>query len=234
MLEPFNGTGKVRIHEARAVELRRDSSLLLISILVITSSTRLHCEATDNPHFVFMLVDDWGWTNIGYHHDPPTREVDTPNKDSLVKEGLELDQHYVYRFCSPSCCSLMTGRLPIHVNDLNQDIQPYNPKDPVSGYAGIPRNMTGIANKLKEAGCATHMVGKWHAGGATPDHIPTGRGFDTSFGYLCGANNYYTEHYESCNKTPIVDLWDNDKPATGVNGTGPDKYEEALFAERLL
>ena len=31
----------------------------------------------------------------------------------------------------------------------------------------------------------------------------------------------------------MVDLWDTDKPATGVNGTGPDNYEEALFAERL-
>ena len=168
------------------MELRRDSALLLISILVITSSTRLHCEVTDKPHIVFMLVDDWERANVGYHRDPPTHEVDTPNIDSLVKERLELDQHYVYRFCSPSRCSLMIGRLPIHVNDLNQDIQPYNPKDPVSGYAGIPRNMTGIATKLKEAGYATHMVGKWHAGGATPDHIPTERGFDTSFGYLCG------------------------------------------------
>ena len=32
----------------------------------------------------------------------------------------------------------------------------------------------------------------------------------------------------------IVDLWDSDKPATGMNGTGPDHYEEALFEERLI
>ena len=96
----------------------------------------LQCEAAGKPHIVFMLVDDWGWANVGYHRDPPTREVDTPNIDSLVKEGLELDQHYKYQFCSPSRSSLMTGRLPIHVNDKNQDIQPYNPNDPVSGYAG--------------------------------------------------------------------------------------------------
>ena len=28
----------------------------------------------------------------------------------------------------------------------------HNPQDPVSGFAGIPRNMTGIATKLKSAG----------------------------------------------------------------------------------
>ena len=125
-------------------------------------------EAADKPHIVYVLVDDWGWANVGYHRNPPTREVDTPKIDSLVKDGLELDQFYAYQFCSPSRSSLMTGRFPIHVNDQNFNIQNYNPKDPVSGYAGIPRNMTGIASKLKEAGYATHMVGKWHAGGATP------------------------------------------------------------------
>ena len=71
LIEPFNGTAKVRIHEAQAMELRKDSALLLISILVITSSTRLHCEVTDKSHIVFMLVDDWGWANVGYHCDPP-------------------------------------------------------------------------------------------------------------------------------------------------------------------
>ena len=213
------------------------ASFLLLTAaiaLVAGGSPKLQNETADKPHILFMLVDDWGWANVGYHRDPPTKEVDTPNIDSLVKEGLELDQHYVYRFCSPSRSTFLSGRLSIHVNDQNQDIQPYNPNNPVSGYAGIPRNMTGIAAKLKEAGYATHMVGKWHAGGATPDHLPTGRGFDTSFGYLCGVNDYYTERYESCNKTPIVDLWDTDKPATGVNGTGADNYEEALFAERVL
>ena len=62
----------------------------------------------------------------------------------------------------------------------------YNPEDPISGYAGIPRNMIGIAARLREAGYAAHIVGKWHTGAATPDHIPTGRGFESSFGYLNG------------------------------------------------
>ena len=204
---------------------------VLFSTMAIVTSVE---PVADKPHIVYILVDDWGWANVGYHRNPPTREVDTPNIDSLVKEGLELDQFYVYQFCSPSRSSLMSGRLPIHVNDLNQDIDNYNPNDPVSGYAGIPRNMTVIASKLKEAGYATHLVGKWHAGCATPDHIPIGRGFDSSFGYLNGMNDYYTEVFRDCNKIPIVDLWDSDKPATGINGTGPDKYEEALFVERVM
>ena len=60
----------------------------------------------------------------------------------------------------------------------------WNPNDPVSGFAAIPRNMTCIATKLKSAGYKTHQVGKWDAGMATPDHTPHGRGYDTSFGYV--------------------------------------------------
>ena len=189
----------------------------------------------EKPHIVFFMVDDWGWANVGYHRNPPTREVDTPNFDSLRNQGLELDQHYVYQFCSPSRSSLLSGRLPIHVNDKNDQIDTYNPKDPVSGFAGIPRNMTGIATKMREAGYATHQVGKWHAGGATPDHTPTGRGFQSSFGYFNYANDYYTEiDFDKCNDTSIVDLWDTDKPAHGANGTGLQHYEEALFKEHVL
>ena len=156
---------------------------VILFVALVTSLSSVKSVQVDKPHIVYILVNDFGWGNVGYHRNPPTREVETPNIDSLVKDGLELDQFYVYQYCSPSRCSLMTGRLPIHVNDLNHFMSYYNPNDQISGYAGIPRNMTGIASKLKEAGYATHMVGKWHAGGATPDHIPTGRGFDTSFGY---------------------------------------------------
>ena len=97
-----------------------------------------------------------GWANVGYHRNPPTNEVVTPHIDSLVKEGLELDQHYVFQFCSPSRSCLMSGKLLIHVNDLNLEPNVYNPNDPVSGFAGIPRNMTGLATKLVQAGYAAH------------------------------------------------------------------------------
>ena len=41
----------------------------------------------------------------------------------------------------------------MHVNVVNGDPTWRNRADPVSGYAGIPRNMTCIAEKLKTAGC---------------------------------------------------------------------------------
>ena len=133
----------------------------LIALHVLLSLTA-SAVAADKPHILFLMVDDWGWANIGYHRDPPTKEVVTPNFDILKSNGLELDQHYAFRYCSPSRCPLLSGRLPIHVNDRNAPVSIYNPNDTISGFAGIPRKMTTISEKLKSVGYATHQVGKWH------------------------------------------------------------------------
>ena len=70
-----------------------------------------------------------------------------------------MDRHYVYKFCSPSRSALQSGRNPYHVNPLNAAPNIRNPSDPVSGFAGIPRNMTGIATKMKAAGYQTAFFG---------------------------------------------------------------------------
>ena len=209
------------------------TQVFLLVLSLLSHLSLFSCSS--QPHIVFMLVDDWGWANAGFHRDPPTPEVVTPNIDSLVKQGLELDQHYVFKLCSPSRCSLLTGRLPIHVNDDNK-INPtdYNPKDPVSGFQGIPRDMTVIAEKMKEAGYATHQVGKWDAGMATPTHVPLGRGFDSSLCYFHHDNDFYNETAGRCGESRIVDLWGTNTPAFGLNTTGPDNYEEGLFKEQLV
>ena len=104
------------------------------------------------PNLVFNLIDDWGWANVGFHRDAGFPETVTPNMDSLVQQGILLNQYYVHKYCSPSRSSYQSGRFPYHVNVLNDDMSVANPADPVSGFAGIPRNMTGIAEKLKTAG----------------------------------------------------------------------------------
>ena len=122
--------------------------------------------ALPKPHILMLLADNFGWANAGWHRHPDDKgrdEVQTPNMDTLVKEGIELDQAYSFKRCGPSRSSSQSGRLATHVNVLNDMMTIYNPKDPVSGFAGIPRNMTGMAQHLKRAGYATHQTGKWDA-----------------------------------------------------------------------
>ena len=70
----------------------------------------------------------------------------------LIDDGILLERHYSYKICSPSRCSLQSGRLAVHVNTVNTSPLVRNESDPVSGWAGIPVNMTTIGTKMKEGG----------------------------------------------------------------------------------
>jgi len=141
--------------------LKRSLTFAALALLQLAPAA-----AAAPPHIVYALIDDFGWANAGWHRDAPDNEVATPNMNELVKQGVELNRFYAHKFCGPSRAALQTGRLPIHVTVLDDNLADNNPKDPDGGYQGIPRNMTGIAVKLKAAGYSTAMAGK--AGAPAP------------------------------------------------------------------
>eukprot|EP01084_Bolivina_argentea_P160629 279692_1 len=198
----------------------------LQSLLFLFGLLELNLAAT-KPNIFFILADDLGWGNVGWHRSQPDTEIKTPNMDKLVQqESLELFRHYVHFVCTPTRSSFQTGRLPVHVT-----IKLKNPDNPA---CGIPRNMTGIGTKMKQAGYNTHIVGKWDCGMATFDHTPHGRGYDTSLIYFEHKNDYWTQiqMQSGClNVYPnLVDFWMNGQPAYKLNGT---KYEEFHFADHV-
>ena len=171
------------------------------------------------PHIVMVLGDDIGWGNVGWNRDAPDIEVQTPNLDGLVAEGIQLTSFYAFKYCGPSRSALMSGRNPIHVNVVNGQTTLHNPKDPASGYSGIPLPMTTMAQKLAGAGYSAHAVGKWDVGMATFTHTPAGRGFKSWLGYFGHCNDYWTE-VDKCGMAAcpslanphetvsMVDLWE--------------------------
>jgi arylsulfatase B len=199
--------------------------------------------ANTKPHIIVLLMDDFGYNNVGYHAKDQGNEEETvtPNIDQLASTGLILERHYTYAKCGPSRSSLQSGRLPVHVSTINTAPESYNPNDPISGYSGIPRNMTCIAEKMKQAGYRTVMTGKWDAGMATPRHTPQGRGYDEFLGYFHHAVDYYT-----CGVTltaigeinvclnQFTDLWLNDGPAPdNLTSSGTIYLEDTLLDHTL-
>ena len=144
--------------------------LLLLVALAMRGCASPAATALEPPHVLFVLADDLGWGNVGWHRETPTPEVKTPKLDQLVKDGIEMNRMYSWHACSPTRSSLQTGRLPIHVNAHNANPEIYNSSSASGTGAGIPRNMTGMAAKLAAAGYNTVFVGKWDAGMATPHH----------------------------------------------------------------
>ena len=162
------------------------------------------------PNIVFVLVDDWGYSDAGFRNPA----IITPNFDTLVRSGLLLDRHYVFKYCSPSRASLLTGRWPHHVHQ-------WNPIPPVTLGANI--NMTMLPAKLKTVGYHTHLIGKWHEGVYDPAFLPINRGFDSSIGSLWGSVDHYTQK-TNC----AIDLWENTAPCTKNGLYSAYIYRDAL------
>eukprot|EP00039_Didymoeca_costata_P032964 m.40106 g.40106 ORF g.40106 m.40106 type:complete len:650 (+) comp9628_c0_seq1:92-2041(+) len=185
------------------------TNLLFLSLVLVTVSPSQGQDGTvtpTKPHLIFMLVDDNGWAGVGYNNP----YLNTPTIDNLAKAGLTLTSQYVYKYCSPSRGSFLTGRYPYKLAGTRTNFIPFTLQDGIHlSYAMLPK-------KLKTAGYYSVHVGKWHQGHYTPLHTPVGRGFDESLGFLEGGEDHNTsqtiENY--CNQQD-VDLTYNQMSGTG-------------------
>uniref|UniRef100_A0ACB8E9F2 Uncharacterized protein n=1 Tax=Sphaerodactylus townsendi TaxID=933632 RepID=A0ACB8E9F2_9SAUR len=63
---------------------------------------------SSQPHLIFILADDQGFRDVGYHGS----EIRTPTLDQLAAEGVKLENYYVQPMCTPSRSQFITGKLP--------------------------------------------------------------------------------------------------------------------------
>ena len=109
------------------------------------------------PNIVYILADDLGWGDVGWHGG----EIATPNLDKLANSGAKLEQFYVQPVCSPTRAAILTGRYPMRYGLQVGVVQPH-------AQYGLPLNERTLPQALKSAGYETAIVGKWHLGHFQP------------------------------------------------------------------
>ena len=155
---------------------------LCLCALCVFITTAPALDAAKQTNFLFFLVDDMGWADIGangstYH--------ETPNIDRLARSGMRFTQGYAAgSVCSPTRASIMTGRHPVRVDITDwipgQANRPANPLLHPEDRSHLPLEEITIAEALKEHGYQTFFAGKWHLG--DKGLWPTDQGFDINIG----------------------------------------------------
>ncbi|HKB84160.1 MAG TPA: arylsulfatase [Burkholderiales bacterium] len=155
------------------VALRLASALL--ACIVALGCTVTHVGAADRPNIVYILADDLGWKDVGFHGG----SIMTPNLDGLAQRSARLERFYSEPYSTSTRAALLTGRYPMRYGLQTLSILPW------SQY-GLPTGERLLPEALKEAGYRTVMLGKWQLGHYKKGYWPTQRGFDSFYGSFSG------------------------------------------------
>ena len=161
--------------------------------------------AGSRPNIVFLLSDDMGWAQPGFHGGDPEL---TPHLDRLAAEGTRLSQFYTHSVCAPTRGAFLTGRYafrnwmdwrsedfgkPSYLAKLGLTLAQLPDGEPTRRIHALPTEERTIAEALGEAGYFTALVGKWHCGEWLPEHLPMGQGFQHQYGHYAWGIDYYTK-----------------------------------------
>ncbi len=144
-------------------------------VLIASAPFAMAAPGSDNkPNIVLVLMDNFGYGEIGVYGGGVLRGAATPNIDGIAAEGFQLTNFNVEAECTPSRSALMTGRYGIRTRQ--------RPDGPPRGvWYGITKWEVTLAEMLSDAGYATGIFGKWHLGD-TEGRFPTDQGFDEWIG----------------------------------------------------
>lgn len=175
----------------------RQDRLFALLFLGFTCICPYQLRAADAPNIVYILANDLGWKDVGFHGGTPS----TPRLDALAASGVRLERFYSLPNSTPTRAALMTGRYPMRYGLQMLSILPW------SSY-GLPLDERLLQQALKMVGYRTAAFGQWQLGHASRDLLPTLRGFD----YFYGSHNALLNHFAKTDLTGERDWHRGERP----------------------
>jgi arylsulfatase A len=158
---------------------------ILLAILHTISTVSLVAAepAAKQLNVLLILADDLGFHDVGCYGSDL---IETPHIDQFARSSLQFHRAYSPApVCTPTRASILTGKHPARLKMTiwsEGAISPPRDKPLQPGYSKPDLSLEEItlAEKFKELGYFTAMIGKWHLGDA--NHAPETQGFDLGIG----------------------------------------------------
>jgi len=162
--------------ESTMSEFNRKATIPVFLFVLFMSFplTVVAAGSDDKPNIVLVLMDNFGYGEVGVYGGGVMRGAATPNIDSIATEGFQLTNYNVEAECTPSRSALMTGRYGIRTRQRQDG-------PPRGVWYGITKWEITLAEMLSDSGYTTGIFGKWHLGD-TEGRYPTDQGFDEWIG----------------------------------------------------
>ena len=165
------------------------------------------------PNIIFILTDDYGWTDVQAGPTGPnvldgvnygSSYYQTPTLARLAAEGLSFTHCFAQPNCAPTRAAILSGQYPCrsgngvyHVDGLNRGNGTPFYRGP-SQNEDIPASHTILAEALQAGGYVTAHLGKYHVGfhEGGQSTSPENNGFDFNFGGTSVGNpgNYHANN----------------------------------------
>ena len=140
-----------------------NSTRIKLMLFVCTFLIFVYCtygQKLKQPNILLIMLDDvspeqfscYGVDGWGY----------TPNVDKLASNGVMFKTCYASAMCAPSRVEIMTGEYGVSTGVLQNGIWIGDSRD------NVYKNHQAFGKLLKDAGYATAIAGKWHAGTTMP------------------------------------------------------------------
>lgn len=179
-------------------QLIKQIALMLLACVMMLSYTAEVSADSKKPNVVLIVMDNFGYGEIGVYGGGPLRGAPTPNIDSIAHDGFQLTNFNVEAECTPSRSSLMTGRYGIRTR-LQEN------GEARGIWYGLTQYEITLAEMLSDTGYATGMFGKWHLGDEV-GRYPTDQGFDEWYGIPNSSDQAFWPDSDSFQKDAGVPL----------------------------
>jgi arylsulfatase A-like enzyme len=164
-------------------------AMLAGAVAVIPKSLlRGEVKPSASPNFVFILVDDMGWTGLSTSMHETRKDCrsdfyQTPRIAKLAEQGMRFSNAYAPSpMCTPSRASFITGKSPAQLHMTTPGPSQHRRTDrkviPPQHITEFPEKEVTIAELLKKKNYASAYLGKWHLSGGGPGK----HGFDVHDG----------------------------------------------------